>query len=298
MDIVENETRVVSRHDIRQSTPWQRYMSALGWNVVTVNNAVGYCKHIPLLGSVLKFPRCPSTIDLIHVEKETQHHRAFLVKIEPTTRSSTDLERFKKHGFMPSHQSTMPTSTLQINLTQSIENLWQDVHSSTRTKINRSKKVGLEIVESDDIDAFAKVWSRSARRRGWMLGQSSNMKTLWSSFPPLTRLLLLCKDKTTLLAGVFLLFHDKTAYYMYAFTTDEGRQTPASHMLAWNAMLRSKKHGCVLFDFEGISDDSTPSSWKGFSFFKRGFGGIVVHFPSSLSKTSRWAQYLPTIATM
>ena len=284
--------------DIRQSLGWQRFMTSIGWDIVRVGRAVGYMKRIPLLGSVIKFPRCPSTIDLMNVEKSAQQHQAFLVKIEPTTCSSTDLERFKKHGFLLSHQSTTPTSTLHIDLTQSIEHLWQDVHSSTRTKINRSKKFGLKIVKSVDIYEFANLWSSSARRRGWMLGQSSHITTLWSSAPPSARLLLLCKNKTTLLAGVFLLFYDKTAYYMYAYTTDEGRQTPASHMLAWNAIRRSKKQRMSVFDFEGIADNSTPSSWKGFSFFKTGFGGTVVHFPKPFSKPLRWARYLPTIATM
>ena len=44
-----------------------------------------------------------------------------------------------------------------------------------------------------------------------------------------------------------------------------------------------KKEGKKVFDFEGIYDERFPLiSWKGFTRFKKGFGGIEVEYPGTL----------------
>jgi lipid II:glycine glycyltransferase (peptidoglycan interpeptide bridge formation enzyme) len=73
---------------------------------------------------------------------------------------------------------------------------------------------------------------------------------------------------------------------MYAASSLEGKKYFAPTLVAWNAIMSSKKEGKKIFDFEGIYDERFPlNSWKGFSRFKNGFGGNVVSYPGCLSKT-------------
>jgi lipid II:glycine glycyltransferase (peptidoglycan interpeptide bridge formation enzyme) len=65
----------------------------------------------------------------------------------------------------------------------------------------------------------------------------------------------------------------------------EGRSTLSQYTLLWNGILWAKKNGYKIFDFEGIFDPRFPDkNWKGFTHFKRSFGGEEVIYPGCYTK--------------
>ena len=48
------------------------------------------------------------------------------------------------------------------------------------------------------------------------------------------------------------------AYYWQAFTNKEGRTSLSQYSLLYQGILWAKKHGCKVFDFEGIYDPRFP----------------------------------------
>lgn len=85
------------------------------------------------------------------------------------------------------------------------------------------------------------------------------------------------------LAGALILIHDKISYYFHAASTPEGQKLSAPYLVVWEAIKLAKKKDCRVFDFEGIYDERFPiKSWKGFTHFKKSFGGKEVEY----SKTS------------
>jgi lipid II:glycine glycyltransferase (peptidoglycan interpeptide bridge formation enzyme) len=55
--------------------------------------------------------------------------------------------------------------------------------------------------------------------------------------------------------------------------------------LVWEAIKRAKKMGCRTFDFEGIDDPRFPiRAWRGFSHFKKSFGGKEIDYPGCFKK--------------
>jgi len=274
--------------DIRQSNQWQTYMQSLGWKTVRVDTIVGYKKTLPLLGSIIKFQRCPIPKNLPEIIQIGKRERAFLIKIEPT-------KPFAPSIFQSNTSSTMPTKTIWIDLLKPTHSLWHEVRASTKTKINNAKRAGINIKQSTHIDQFTQFWKQSSRRRSMWAGQTSQLQKLWHAFPPQKKIILFAQKEDRILAGIFLLFHDHTAYYMYAFSTNEGRQSNAAHLLAWEAIVESKRLHMKRFDFEGIYEKgSAPKSWQGFTFFKTGFGGKEITFPHAYTKTLGWAS-LPLV---
>ncbi len=91
-----------------------------------------------------------------------------------------------------------------------------------------------------------------------------------------------------ILAGIILLKHDKIMYYYYAFSSKEGQKLFAPYLLVWEGIKLAKKQGCQIFDFEGIEDSRYKStkSWRGFTHFKKSFGGKEVEYPGSFSQYS------------
>lgn len=89
------------------------------------------------------------------------------------------------------------------------------------------------------------------------------------------------------IAGCILLTHKKTAYYHHAATTEIGRDLLAGYLVLWEAIKLAKEQGCTRFDFEGIYDEryhKRTKAWKGFTYFKKKFGGEEVSYPHPIIK--------------
>lgn len=88
------------------------------------------------------------------------------------------------------------------------------------------------------------------------------------------------RGENTFLAGAIILITGKIAYYYRAFTSKEGRKNSAQYLVVWRAIKLAKKAGCRFFDFEGINDPRFPKkAWKGFTHFKKNFGGREIEYP-------------------
>ncbi len=77
------------------------------------------------------------------------------------------------------------------------------------------------------------------------------------------------------------------AYYWQAFTGTFGRKNQTQYKIVWEGVLWAKKKGVKVFDFEGIYDERFPNkSWRGFTHFKKSFGGYEVEYPGAFVKNS------------
>ena len=81
-------------------------------------------------------------------------------------------------------------------------------------------------------------------------------------------------------SGLMIVYSKDTANYYMTWTSEAGRKSGAHYKLVWDEMLRAKKMGLKYWDFEGVFDPRWPQKrWKGFTEFKRRFGGKLVQFP-------------------
>jgi len=86
-------------------------------------------------------------------------------------------------------------------------------------------------------------------------------------------------------AGAIFLIGDEISYYWQAFSNNEGRKNFAQYRIVWEGILWAKKQGAKIFDFEGIYDERFPNkNWKGFTHFKKSFGGYEVEYPGAFIK--------------
>ena len=72
-------------------------------------------------------------------------------------------------------------------------------------------------------------------------------------------------------AAIYVVFDDKTAYYLAGGSTDLGRSRGAMHGLLARAIEEAATAGCTVFDFEG-------SMLQGVEPFFRGFGGALTPY--------------------
>jgi len=72
---------------------------------------------------------------------------------------------------------------------------------------------------------------------------------------------------------------------MYAASNKRGKQLNVPTLLVWKTILIAKKRRMKIFDFEGIFDERFPlPAWRGFTRFKKSFGGEEVEYPGAFIK--------------
>ena len=176
----------------------------------------------------------------------------------------------------------IPTKTIQVGLTDSEHNLFHRFTEAKRRAVRRAEKNRLIATVSSDIDAFIRLKNRSAGFFGFIT--TTGAKKLWDKLQEKNRAVLLANAQNQLhpVAGIFLIFWNRIAYYWIAAATKEGKKLFAPTYLVWEALKVSKKRGCKTLDFVGVWDERRKEKnheWKGFTKFKEGFGGVPLYYP-------------------
>lgn len=260
--------------DIRQSPPYARFVEKIGWQVYKIGQAQIFVKKIPLLGNFAKLQR-PEKVPTAAVMKTFYlKKRPFRLLVEPLKE-----RRFPEKDRPASPYS--PTRTLLINLRPKEKEIFRSFAESKRRAIRRAEKNKILIKISQEIEGFVELKTRDFFPLGFFYRRE--ILALWESFFPQNAQLLLAYEngQKKPIAGILLLFWQKTAYYWLAASSQKGKAFSAPALLVWEALKTSKKHGCRIFDFEGLDDPRFPKetkSWRGFSKFKQGFGGKIHDF--------------------
>lgn len=265
--------------DLRQSKEFAQYMKLLGWIVEKANSCYVYLRKLPLLPPLImkiQYPDPP--IPFKKIEKLAQKYKPFQIQIQPSKKEPS----FKKYGYKLGGGGHV-TKTLQIDLTQSEEKILAQIKKDARYGIRKAKKQTVQIIKPSNIGQFHRAWRKSISWRRYMPSLKT-LKNLKKAFGKKT-IFLAATDNNKFLAGTVILTTTDSAYYYYAFTSKEGRKKFAQYLLVWEAIKLAKKQGCRIFDFEGIYDERFPQkAWKGFSHFKKSFGGKEVEYPGSFRK--------------
>lgn len=262
--------------DLRQTPEYAKYMVFIGWKVVQLNKDYLYTRKVPLLGWVGKIQR-PQEIS---TEQQIKALGLSVLYAEPSSHESQVASHFSR-----SRSTFLPPKTIQINLTESEERLFNRLKPKFRYNVRLAEKRGVTVKLSQNIESFSDMWQKSAQERGMWLSQKKEIKALWFAFKKTgnTDLIMAYKDNE-LLGGVLICYSPDAAFYMYAGSTQNGKKLFAPTILAWEAIKLSKKRKKKVFDFEGVYDSRYKSTktWRGFTRFKEGFGGEVVEYPPTL----------------
>ena len=93
---------------------------------------------------------------------------------------------------------------------------------------------------------------------------------LWDSFIHRDMItLLLARYEGKFIAGIIVLWFERTAYYKFGASDDVFQHTRANQLLMWEAIRRAQARGCTLFDF-----GRTSVANKGLCLYKRRWGTV------------------------
>lgn len=281
--------------NVRQTILYSRFLERIGWRTNSCQQAtVLVCSKTIGPFSLIKVLR-PKTVPKAKEIKKIIKKNSFTkiqIEFENCFASIEEADAFslseaKKINFSLAKSAFLPTASVFINLNFPEKKIFSGFTEAKRRAVRRAQKHNLEVFESSDIDEFINLKKIQLWPFGFLLDRT--IKKLWKVFSPAEKAVLLLakrKEDQEVLAGVFLLFHEKTAYYWLASSTQEGKLLFAPTLLVWEALKLAKKRKMLELDFEGIVDERFPEtkSWSGFSKFKTGFGGKIVYYPRPIQK--------------
>ena len=280
--------------DLRQTPQYASYMKSQGWIAEAIrlkpsSQVFCYIKRLPFFPfSVMKVQRFEVFSDLDLLLSVARQYRCISVTLEPGLsfhRSEDEINQFlSRYHFRPARWPLLPSKTLEVNLKRSHDTLFLALSKDAKSSVNKSRRLCtvriLEHREAEFLSRFYAFWRQHGR--GYIPSRSEFFQLL-SSFKNRSFVVTVSKkkDDSDLLAGTVILQSDKSAYYYYAFVSSLGRKSSAGYLALWESMMESKRRLSISFDFEGIYDDRYPrlKRWKGFSFFKKKFGGDEVLYP-------------------
>ena len=175
-----------------------------------------------------------------------------------------------------------PRCTWLLDLTVDEDGLRAGLESGHRSRINAAPRRGITVRCSDDpdeVEIFLGL-QRLAGDRSGFAGQSAPYhRTLAQVLMPLgmARLYVAEAEGTPVSASICFDF-GATRYYAFSASDPErGRKLGAGPPLLWTMILDARARGATTFDFWGVLCTDQPGHpWRGFSQFKRAFGGSLL----------------------
>lgn len=280
--------------DIRQSKNYATFLRSRGWTVERIKKVNYFLKRLAFVGSILKIQR-PKKIDFRTINKLCRKYGVFQVIIEPDLDarigSFKDSHYLLLHnGFKLSNNTYLPSKTLHLDLSVSINRLIDNMKKDARSAIKQGS--GLKIksyLSPNQIKIWRKAWKNSVSFKKYVPGEEQLIN--WrKSFPHNNSIFLASHNiEGKIIGGALFTISrerdDVVCYYWHGFTNKEGRSTLSQYSLLYFGILWAKRQGCKIFDFEGIYDERFPNkSWLGFTHFKKSFGGYEVCYPGCYTK--------------
>ena len=288
--------------NIQHTYEWGEFSLSRGWTpkrVCLENNGeikVAYPileKEFPLIGrkfwylprgAILNFNnRRFFTFVVVQLKKLASMNRVFAVRISPDIilDKSSDwiLEMLQDEGFKPATEYILHKCTIRIDLTQSLEQIFNMTSGNTRSKIRRAerKDVIVKIAETEtELKIFYNLYFETLRRNKTDVLPYHYFNALWKSFKEeVTVFLAFCENKP--LSGILISLYNGKCCYLFGGSTRRYPTLYSSQLLHWEAIKYAKSKGARIYDLQGIPciPREEDPEW-GIYQFKSGFGGQEV----------------------
>lgn len=299
--------------DIRQSRQFSSFLQDLGWSSQKIGSNNIYLRKFPFIGYFAKMPRPQPPFYIDQILDFAKKNKIFHLNISPDISSENKnykniRNNFLKNRFKIQNFPFNPTTTIQIDLTKSEQEIFNHFSQAKRRAVRRALKNILIVKESDNLEEFIRIRKKQYFPLGFLM--VPEMKKLWKNYYPGNAALLLAyrknlhnvilisplageesqiykrsfayaQDDIVLpnsnfkniynkpLAGILLLIFDNIAYYWFASSLKEGKKLFAPTLLVWQALKLSKKRGCKIFEFEGIVDERFPKASESWKGFTK-----------------------------
>lgn len=215
-----------------------------------------------------------------------QKEKVSFIRIAPIFNPNDYSFLFSHLGFRRSPSLVFPTKSLELDISLSEDSILSDMRKGTRYLIKKginNDEIKISITNSiKDLPIFYQLQKETALKQGFTPFTFKYMKKEFEIFSKENQAaLFLASHKGDYIAGAFLIFWNKKAFYHHGASITN--KVPASHLIQWEAIKEAKKRGCDFYNFWAIApSDNSTHKWAGLTFFKKGFGGQELNYGETI----------------
>lgn len=244
---------------------------------------------------------------LDQLQRAARHNRAVWLKIDPDVIAATGIPSaapavddtatptpddtpnptgqvfmriLRDRGWKFSNDQVQFRNTVNIDLTQTEDQLLAGMSQSTRRKVRIAEREGVTVRLGtvNDLPLLYDLYRVTGERDNFLIRPSSYYEQAWRVFIEggLAHPLIAEADGKAI-AQVILFHFGKKCWYFYGASSDDQRDKMPNYLLQWEAMRWAKQHGYTTYDMWGapnVFNEADPL-WGVYN-FKRGFRGIVT----------------------
>lgn len=172
----------------------------------------------------------------------------------------------KDEGFS-SVGSHSRSRTILMDITPSLDDLYQGMRPHWKRELKIAERKGLEIVEGTGDELFQAVidtHEEMVARKKFKEGNDINQFRLMQTELPenLKMRVMICRSSAGICAGVIWSAMGRTALYLFGATSNIGMKSNGSYLLQWKLIEQLKKEGLAAYDLNGINPEMNPGTYK------------------------------------
>jgi len=189
--------------------------------------------------------------------------------------------------------------TTTIDLSQTIDDIWNKFHRQHRRHIRRAEKSGTRVSVSENFEEFHKIYKKFLKQKNY--ADLFGLKIPSPQFMQKYGTLLIAENQGEILAGN-VYFHDAEnallangAYKISGNTHDNNKKSvDASCYLQWVAIQYFKNLEVFNYDLGGLNQGDLKIHHKmpGLNYYKLSFGGDIISQYEYLKFNSRFNKLL------
>ena len=202
----------------------------------------------------------------------------------------------------PKMKSFFSRHTVALDLNLSLDEIWtQQFSSKNRNMIRKAEKEGVEVVESNDYEAFRNLYDRTMTNlnaENYYFFPQSYYDEYKKSFKN-DSILCFAIYGGEIIAGSMFMFCGNFAHYHLSARNREYSRYAANNLILWYGIQKAKERGCKWFHLgggtTGEENDSLLLFKQNFSKSKMDFWiGKRVHNQKVYDNVvSQWKKYFP-----
>jgi lipid II:glycine glycyltransferase (peptidoglycan interpeptide bridge formation enzyme) len=299
-----------------QTSLWGQVKSLQGWRALRVRLEQGgavvagcqaLVRRIPRLGIIAYVPRGPIAVEgnpeliaavLEALERTLAKDRLVYLKVQPPEHHPAAAALLRDRRFVSSSLEAAPVATVRVDLNRSLDEILAAMRPRTRNHIRSSERRGavVRIAGAEEIGTYTDLVRLTAARQGFHAYPANYYRRMWEVFSPDYARVLLVEHECHALAGTLLLAFGDTVVNKMAGWSGEKSKVHPNEFLQWAGIRWARESGYRYYDLEGINlalargllaGEDPPGARRGVAYFKLGFGGDVVVFPSAYDLATR-----------
>lgn len=182
---------------------------------------------------------------------------------------------------------TQPRFVFRLDVAgKSEDEVFAGFGSKTRYQVRLARRRGVKVVSwagnqeipEAALTQFSALMEETGARDHFLVRNQAYFRTLLLSLGAGARLYLATLDGEAIAGTIAIQYGDKT-WYLYGASSNRHRDAMPNYLLQWEMIRWAIAGGCRIYDFRGVSGDTSPDNpLYGLYRFKKGFGGDFTAF--------------------